>query len=452
MTVAMTRGARSASSLIIVLCGLLIFFDGYDLVVYGNVVPSLLAEPGWGLSSVDIGRIASLTTTGMGVGALVSGPLADRVGRRAIILVSMVLFSVSMVACALVPGAGQFEIARALGGVGLGALFPSAIALIVEFARPGKQALTYSLAFFGYLIGGIVAAGLGILLIRSAGWRVMFGIGALPLLLLPVMLRYLPESPTWLNARGRIADARAIADRFGIVLGLRDEPAKSASGTAGSWRGAFARHYLVSTFVLWLVEICGYFLVFGIVTWLPAMMKAVGYSLGAALTFSLVLNLGAGIGALAGARHADRRGPKTSVTVLFAVGTVGLVLVPLRPPGWAAFLLIALAGVGTLGAQMLLNTLAASLYPVTSRGSGLGWALAIGRVGAIVGPLVFGALLARHGGAVTSFYILGAVSAAAAVLATALPLTPAARAAVAALRHPRPAETADQAAAPASGQ
>ena len=451
MTVSTTRGARTGSPLIVVLCGLLILFDGYDLVVYGNVVPSLLAEPGWGLTPLTAGRIASLTTIGMAIGALSAGTLADRLGRRRVVLASLIVFSLSMAGCALAPNATVFEVLRALGGLGLGAMFPSATALVVEFARPGRQAMSYSLAFFGYLIGGIAAAGLGLLLIQPVGWRAMFWIGAVPLLLLPILLRHLPESPSWLAARGRSDEARSVVERFGLDHARLAPPAEAGTAEGGSTIAAvFAPRYRLPTVLLWLVQFCSLFLVFGMVTWLPTMMKAIGYSLGAALTFALILNVGGAVGAVLGARSADRRGPKLSVFVLFATGAVGLVVLALRPPSALAFLLIALVGAGTLGAQILVNTFSASLYPVAARGSGLGWALGVGRIGAVVGPLVFGALLAAPDGAATAFHVLAAAAATGAVIAAVLPLTPAARAGVAEL-HAAGASRADAAhAAPVS--
>jgi MFS transporter, AAHS family, benzoate transport protein len=449
MTVSTTRGARTGSSLIVALCGMLILFDGYDLVVYGNVVPSLLAEPGWGLTPVTAGRIASLTSIAMAVGAVLAGSLADRIGRRRVVMISLVVFSLSMAGCALAPSATVFEVLRALGGLGLGAMFPSATALVVEFARPGRQAMSYSLAFFGYLFGGIAAAGLGLLLIEPVGWRVMFWIGALPLLLLPVLLRILPESPAWLVERGRTDEARAVVERFGLDRGrptTRTGPGAADSDSAVAV--VFARHYRLATCLLWLVQSCSLFLVFGIVTWLPTMMKAVGYSLGAALTFALILNVGGAVGAVLGARSADRRGARLSVFVLFATGAAGLVVLAMRPPSALAFLLICLAGAGTLGVQILVNTFGAALYPVAARGAGLGWALGVGRSGAIVGPVVFGALLATSSGAVTAFYVLAAVAAAGGVLAAVLPLTPAARVSVAELRTAGTSDAHGVAAAP----
>ncbi|MGY1706794.1 MFS transporter [Geodermatophilus sp. SYSU D00697] len=431
MTTALRPHRSATSTLVAVLCGALILFDGYDLIVYGNVVPALLAEPGWGLTPAGAARIASLTLVGMAIGALVAGTIADRVGRRAVIFASLTLFSVSMAACALAPSAESFGAFRVVGGLGLGAMFPLATALIVEFAPVGRRALVYASSFFGYLIGGVVAAGLGLLLLEDAGWRPLFWIGAAPLLVLPVHFRVLPESVAWLVSRGRVDEARAVARRHGL-----DEPQRAPEVVDGEPVGRtnplsvlFSRGYGISTVLLWAVQFCSLLLVFGMVTWLPTIMTTLDYSLGFALAFVLVLNLGAAVGAYIAARTADRIGPKPVVVTLFALGALAVALLVVRPPSGVVFLLIALAGAGTLGTQILVNVFAASLYPAAGRATGLGWALGVGRVGGIVGPLIGGAVLGSTLGAEWNFYVFAGVGLLGAIAAVVLPLTPAARAA-----------------------
>ena len=431
MTTALQPQRGATSTLVAALCGALILFDGYDLIVYGNVVPALLAEPGWGLTPPLAARIASLTLVGMAVGALVAGTIADRVGRRAVIFASLTLFSLTMAACALAPSALAFGAFRVIGGLGLGAMFPLATAMIVEFAPAGRRAMIYAFSFFGYLIGGVLAAALGLLLLADHGWRVMFWIGAAPLLFLPVLVKVLPESVAWLMSRGRIEDARAVARRHGL-----DEPPAVPATVDGEPVGGtkpltvlFSRQYGLSTVLLWATQFCSLLLVFGMVTWLPTIMTTLDYSLGFALAFVLVLNLGAAIGAYVAARTADRIGPKPMVVALFALGALAVGLLATRPPSALVFLLIALAGAGTLGTQILVNVFAASLYPAAGRATGLGWALGVGRIGGIVGPLIGGAVLGSTLGAEWNFYVFATVGALGAVFALLLPLTPAARAA-----------------------
>lgn len=403
------RASRSTWG-IVVLCGALILADGYDLIVYGNVVPSLLAEPGWGVTPALAGQIGSLVLLGMLVGALLAGVLADRIGRRKLIIISVTWFSVAMAICALATSAAMFATFRTLGGLGLGALFPVVTATILEFAPPKKKAFAYSLTLFGYLAGGVVAGILGLLLIGALGWRSLFWVGALPLLLVPVVIAYLPESPAWLAARGRMERAQEIAQRFGIPV----EPAPASKPKPGA---VFRDGLAPKTLLAWALQFCSLLLVFGMVNWLPTIMVSLGYDIQSALLFSVVLNVGAAVGALIGSRIADRGVLAIVVLVLFALGAVSVFTLSLGANSVVMLLLVAVAGAGTLGTQILVNVLVGSIYPAAIRGTGLGLALAVGRLGGIVGPLIGGALLTAGFVPQASFWVFAAVAAIGALLA-----------------------------------
>ncbi|MFN6983748.1 MAG: MFS transporter, partial [Rhizobium oryzihabitans] len=201
---------------VIATCGLMIMFDGYDLVVYGAVAPALLKEGAWALNPAMVGRAAALTLFGMLLGALFAGTMADRIGRRKVVLISLAGFSAMMIASAMTPNFLAFEITRFLAGLGLGALLPTVTALVLEFSPPQRRAQANSLSFLGYLIGGIISGLMGILLLESYGWRPLMLIGGLPLILLPLFMRFLPESPEWLASKGRQAEADGICDTYGL--------------------------------------------------------------------------------------------------------------------------------------------------------------------------------------------------------------------------------------------
>lgn len=372
----------------------MILFDGYDLIVFGNVIPSLITEPGWGITPAIAGRIASLTLVGMLVGALVAGTLADRFGRRAVVITSLAWFSLTMAACALAPNPQVFELARIIGGFGLGALFPTVTALVIEVAPERRKALAYSFTLFGYLAGGIVAGILALALIPTLGWRSLFWAGALPLLLVPVAMKFLPESPAWLAAK--------------FASALPQAPRKTAvSSISALFKDGYARNTLLA----WGVQFCSLLLVFGMVNWLPTIMISMGYNLQSALFFAVTLNVGAAIGSLIGARLADKGLTKTVTAVLFIIGSVAVAALSFGPPTVVMFALVALAGAGTLGTQILVNVFVSSIYPAHMRGTGLGWALGVGRLGAIVGPLIGGAILGAGMPAQWNFYVFAIVAA-----------------------------------------
>lgn len=413
--VAITKERVRSPNMIIVLCGLLILFDGYDLIVYGAVAPSLLREGSWALTPGMVGRAASITLFGMLLGALIAGTLADRIGRRKVIIGSLLSFSVMMIGSGLAPSFLIFEGTRFLAGLGLGALFPTVTALIIEFSPPRRKAMAYSTALLGYLAGGIISGVLGIMLIETYGWRVLMIIGGAPILLLPLFLRLLPESPEWLATKNRQAEANRITDQYGLP---NPNPRPAALRQAGI-KSLFSEGRLLPTLNAWGIHFCSLLLTFGMVNWLPTIMNKMGYDLGSALLFSVTLNLGAAIGLLIGARIADLGNVKIVVAGMFLLGACSIWMLTQVGQGLQVYGLVALAGTGTIGTQILANVLVGNLYPVEIRGTGLGFSLGIGRVGGMIGPAIGGAVLGAGLAPQWNFYIFATVGAVGCVLALA---------------------------------
>lgn len=413
--IAIVKESVRSPNMIVALCGLLILFDGYDLIVYGAVAPALLREASWALTPGVVGRAASITLFGMLLGALVAGTLADRIGRRKVIIGSLLSFSVMMIGSGFAPSFLAFEGTRFLAGLGLGALFPTVTALIIEFSPPKRKAMAYSITLLGYLIGGILSGILGILLVQTYGWRPLMIIGGAPILLLPLFLRLIPESPEWLASKDRHAEANEIATQFGLP---RPTPRPAADRQAGV-KSLFSEGRLLPTLNAWGIHFCSLLLTFGMVNWLPTIMNKMGYDLGSALLFSVTLNLGAAIGLLIGARIADRGNVKLVVAGMFALGACAIWLLTQVDEGLQVYGLVALAGTGTIGTQILANVLVGSLYPVEIRGTGLGFSLGIGRIGGMIGPAIGGAVLGAGLAPQWNFYIFAAVGAVGCVLAAA---------------------------------
>ena len=187
--------------LVLFWCAFVIIFDGYDLVIYGSVLPHLMTE--WGLTPAEAGSLGSVALIGMMIGAFIFGPLADKIGRKNVILFCLALFSFFTGIIGFSTSTTEFGIYRFISGLGLGGVMPNAIALITEYAPRKHKSTLVSIMFSGYSVGGVMAAGLGILLIQPFGWRSLFFIGALPLLFLPLMYKTLPESPSYLLLKNR---------------------------------------------------------------------------------------------------------------------------------------------------------------------------------------------------------------------------------------------------------
>jgi AAHS family benzoate transporter-like MFS transporter len=406
---------------------LALVFDGYDLVVYGTIVPTLLADQSQlgALTPTQAGALGSYALVGVLVGALSAGALGDWIGRRRIVLVNLAWFSVGMGATALTSSVQTFGLFRFLTGVGVGALVATVGALVAEFAPPERRNVLNAVVYSGIPAGGVLAAVVALLVPDSAGWRPLFWIGALPVvLLLPLAWFRLPESPRWLLARGRVEEAREQSLRTGIPL---DEAAPATAdrenGTAHVGFGALARRPLAwPTLLLGTMSFGGLLLTYGLNTWLPQIMRDNGYDKSYSLTFLLVLNLGAIVGGLVASRVADRTGAKPVVASTFVLAAVTLAILPVKLPFPALLAAVAVAGVGTIGTQVLIYGLVSNYYPTRARAAGVAWCAGFGRLGGIVGPVIGGALVGAGLGGTTAFYVFAGVSLLGALVTVLVPV------------------------------
>lgn len=411
----------SSSRAVVLLCFLVLVLEGYDLLMFGTVVPSLLHYKPWGLDAPAVGVLGSLAGIGMLVGALAAAGTGDRWGRRRTILVSVATFSVAMGACAIAPSSEIFGLSRFFVGLGTGALMPIAVAILVEFAAAGRRNRTTAYGFAGVGVGGMVAGLLSIWLVPTFGFRAMFVAGVVPLfVVLPLVARYLPESPAFLLARGRRADAERIAAHYDLAL---VELGTASNGTEGQGiRAIFSRNRVAATLLFWVATFFCLLVLFGVASWLPALMTKAGYGLVSSLSFILVLNAGAVVGVLAASPLSDRWGAKPVTVASFAAAAVALALLSTAPPTWAVYLLVAVAGLGTTGTQILLNAFVAIYYPAGIRTTGLGMSLGVGRIGAIAGPTYGGLLVGAQLSLSWQFYAFAIPSVVGAVATAVVPL------------------------------
>jgi AAHS family benzoate transporter-like MFS transporter len=392
-------GGRGSPRWVAPLCWTAVALEGFDLVVLGVVLPSLLRDPAWGLNPATASLISVVGLLGVMVGALGIGPLTDRFGRRRMMLITVTSFSVLTLLCAFATGPAVFGVLRFLAGLGLGGVLPVALAMVNEFARVGKGGSATTTMMTGYHVGAVVTALLGILVIPSFGWRAMFVIGALPaLVLVPLIAARLPESLT----------GDAVAETAEVT------------GTRNPVAALFRGGYLRATLAFWVTSFMGLLLVYGLNTWLPEIMRSAGYELGAALALLLVLNVGAVVGLLVAGRVADRMGLRKAVIGWFTAAAVFLALLSIRLPGVGVYVSVLLAGVFVFSSQVLVYAAISRHYPAAVRATALGAASGIGRLGAITGPLIGGALLTAGIAYPWGFYVFALVAALGAVAVAAV--------------------------------
>jgi MFS transporter, AAHS family, benzoate transport protein len=426
-----------------------LIFDGYDLVVYGTVVSTFLRDPSHigNVTPAIAGMLGSYALVGVLIGALLAGTVADIVGRRKVMLFAYAWFSIGMGLTALTATTAMFGWMRFFTGLGVGALVATTGALVSEYAPKGKKNLCNAITYSGVPLGSLLAALLAILLLQSIGWRGMFWIGALPIVtLLPLAYFKMPESVAWLASRGRLEEARAISARTGVEMPeaiVSTAPTAAAAavplteGKAG-FAGLFGLGYLFPTIVLGLMSATGLLLVYSLNTWLPELMLRAGFNAKGSLSFLLVLNGGAIVGALGGSRMADRFGPKPVVAACFLIGALAIALLTLSLPLGVLLAVVAIVGLGTSGTQTLIYGFVANYYRTNVRGAGVAWCAGFGRLGGVGGPLLGGFLIGGGFALNSIFYVLAGLGLLGLLLTLMVPISRAPRELRSTLIEPTP--------------
>ena len=358
----------------VILCWIAVALDGFDLVVLGAVIPTLLGTGDLGFTPSSVTTASTVGLVGVGLGAVTIGPLTDRFGRRRSLIGCVAAFSLFTLAIPLAQDTTQFTILRFLAGLGLGACLPTALAYMSEHAKPGRAGRAVTLTMTGYHVGAVLTALLALRMVDAYGWESMFVIGGVAgLAAVPLLWAKLPESEAYLRALEHVDEEKPAVVRSADVV-----------------RG----RYLRVSIGLWAASFMGLLLVYGLNTWLPTIMGEAGYSIKAGTTLLLVLNVGAVVGLVLAGAIADARGNKRTVLMWFGLAAVFLALLSIKMD--SSLLVhgaVLLAGIFVFSAQVLVYAFVGHLYPPEIRGTALGMSAGVGRVGAIVGPTLGGALV-----------------------------------------------------------
>ncbi|WPU24751.1 aromatic acid/H+ symport family MFS transporter [Cedecea neteri] len=404
--------ARPISSFqwrVLVLCLIIIMFDGYDAAVMGFIAPALIEQ--WGISRSAMGPILGAAMFGVALGALIAGPMSDRYGRKRVIILSVLMFSAFSLACAFATSPSQMAILRFITGLGLGAVMPNCVTLLSEYMPERRKGIMITLMFSGFNIGsgmgGFIAAGL----LSHYHWPVVliFG-GALPLILLPLMAWLLPESPLSLVVRKapRLQIA-ALLNRMGGNFGgdtsfvLNSPNVKRISTIAELFRHGFAR----GTIILWLTYFMGLFVIYLLNGWLPTIMRSGGISLEQAAIIAGLFQLGGPVGGVVVGALMDRMKAKWVIGVVYFVGCACLILQGLLGlTGVGLGVIIFITGMCISGAQNGLQVYSPAYYPTEIRATGVSWMHGIGRIGAILSSSMGGLLMGAFPDQSAIFFIL----------------------------------------------
>ena len=390
-------------------CLLIILFDGYDLAINGVVLPLLMDD--WGLSAVQAGMLASTALAGMMFGAMIFGSLADKIGRKKVIMICIVLFSGLTFAGGFASNPTEFGILRFLAGLGIGGVMPNLVALTSEYAPQKMRSTLVTTMFSGYAVGGVMAALLGSWFTPSFGWEIMFFIAGIPLFLLPVIWKYLPESLTFIVKENKQEEAQKIVRKLAPNVTVKEDTTfelyKVDVPEAANVASLFRRGRATNTLLFWVAFFTCLLTMYALSSWLPKLMMAAGYSMDNSLMFMMIMNVGAVVGIVGGGILADRFHLKPVLMFLGIMGAIVMSLMGFQSNQFLLYILVFLAGAASIGSQMLLYSYVAQFYPLAVRSTGIGWSSAIGRMGAIVGPILIGGLLGMNLPAHFNFIAVG---------------------------------------------
>jgi len=381
------------------MCFVIVLMDGFDTAAIGFIAPSLVGE--WHLSRAALAPVLSAALFGLACGALLSGPLADRWGRRGVLIAAVFIFGLACLASGQASDLTSLTALRFVTGVGLGAAMPNAVTLMSEFCPNGRRATIVNLMFCGFPLGAAFGGFLAAWMIPHFGWRSVlhFG-GAVPLLLTVVLVLALPESIQYMVSKKkpverirkvltRIAPHVAAAESF-----VMREAAGPAAGSGGA-RIVLSRAHVFGSLMLWLCYFMGLVIFYGLINWMPVLLKDAGLSPQRAALISALFPLG-GAGTVLCGMLMDRFNPNGVVAGAYALGAVSVYAIG-QAIGNVGLLVCAVfvAGVLVNTAQASMPALAAAFYPTSGRGTGVAWMLGVGRFGGIAGSFLV-AELARQ--------------------------------------------------------
>ncbi len=401
---------------VVVLCALVAMVDGFDTQSIALVAPDIAAD--WGTPAAAFGVVFGVGLFGGLAGAIFFGFTGDRYGRKPTLLVAMAVFAACSLLTPLVTSLTALGLLRLVTGFGLGGALPCVIAITAEYTPARMRSTVVGLMFCGFPLGAVAGGLASARLIPAFGWGSVFLVGGVvPILLFPLLWARLPESARFLALKGDEDPLRAVLGRLGIHGAVEHEPEETRPSVAR----LFTERRAGGTLLLWATLFLSLLLTYLLTNWIPLLARQSGIDAASAIFGVVALNLGAVLGCLVIGRLADRSRPTVVIGSAFALGAVAVAAIG-HAGGSAGTLMVAafLAGALSVGAQMCTVALCAGFYETSVRATGIGWAVGIGRIGGIAGPLLGGLLVTLGAGPPELFLVTGATSLGAALAVFAL--------------------------------
>lgn len=400
--------------LILILCGICMVLDGFDVQSIGYVAPAILQD--WGIDKAAMGPVFGAGLFGLLIGSLVLSVVADKIGRRPVLIGSTFFFAISMLVTPLASNVWELALIRFITGLGLGAIMPNAMALCGEYSPQRRRVFVMMMISAGFTIGAMLGGVLAAALIPAFGWESVFYVGGtIPLVIGVMMLLWLPESVQFQALQG-VPDERILSvvrrmlPHEDIPQGARvARPAHKPSGVPVA--KLFSDGRKAGTFTIWAFSILNMIGLYFLSNWLPTLARSSGLDLQQAVLLGTTLQAGGTVGTLLMGTLIDRYGFKPVLLGCFTVAALSVAAIGhLASAMTLLFVVVFLAGFAVIGGQPAINALAASYYPTELRTTGVGWSLGVGRIGSVIGPVVGGQLIALNWSQASLFHAVAVPS------------------------------------------
>lgn len=411
---------------VLFLTGIGWLFDAMDQGMVAGVMAAIGKE--WKLTPADLGLLGSASAVGMAIGAAVAGMAADRWGRRTVITFTLVLYGLASAVSGIAPNFSLLLLFRFLTGLGLGGELPAASTLVSEFSPAKARGRMVVLLESFWAWGWILAALIAYLLIPVYGWRIGFFLGGVPALYAAYLRKNIPESPRYLEQKGRYQEADEIvskmeqqagvkSNKVSVVNQLKEEKINSIK-LSDLWSKVYLRRTLV-LWILWLGINFGYY---GFVLWIPTLLVGKGFSLVRGFEFTLIMSIAQLPGYYSSAYLIERVGRKVVLVVYLAGTALSSYLFGQATSVTTVLVFGCLLYFFSLGAWGAVYAYTPEVYPTRARGSGVGWAAAVGRIGAIAAPYIVGLVYGIKGKEVGFTYVFVMLTLVFAVVAVVIAL------------------------------
>ena len=389
-----------------IICILVVIFDGYDMNIFGPIMPALMADQSLGLNPAQAGFLASYALYGMLIGSLFSGAIADKIGQRKVAMIGILIYSVFTGFAGFATSYAFLAAMRFIAGLGIASVVPSVLAYVASYTPLKPRGALTTWINIGLTFGGMLATGVAITWIQSMGWRFMFYVAFVPLLFIILVHFLLPEPMLIMLRKGNFKKIKETLVKANPAFEPKDDDEYFVNYQKAAkipYKNLFTDGFARNTILICCVNFIAFYLLFGLSTWIPNLMITKGFALQNSLWMLMTFNSGTILGTTFGAWASPKFGYKKMIAIYYSIAAVLLVILSQDLGVTMQLVVLFFTGATVLGATAQFMSYMAQSYPPTFRSTALGTALAVGRLGGAVGPIIGGVLLNNNASILVCF-------------------------------------------------